>query len=150
MTEEAADTYLSFKITTNANTTIETPFYFDLPTQWSELSAATTDNIRIHLACADILTDADVWVEVLYSDGTTKVQYNRAVSVAQDPMRTGTTLTTDSTSTWSSGSVTNKYQIDVDTSGDVGSDCAPIVRVYINSDPASSTIYFDSEYELVA
>ena len=147
---EAANTYLSFKVTTNAKTTIETPFYFDIPTTVSELSVATTDNVRVHLACADTLTDADVWVEVLYSDGTTKVKQNRAVSVAQNHMRTGTTLTTDSTSTWSTGSVTNKYQIDVDTSGTVGSDCAPIVRVHINSDPTSSTIYFDSEYELVA
>ncbi|MBT8449332.1 MAG: hypothetical protein KJO69_06560, partial [Gammaproteobacteria bacterium] len=57
MTQEAANTYMSYKVTTNTNTDISSPLYFDYYVQWSELSNASTDTVRIHLACANALTD---------------------------------------------------------------------------------------------
>jgi len=60
-------------------------------------------------------------------------------------VKTESTLTTDSTSSWT-GALSNLYQIDVDTSGDAGSDCQPIVKVYVTK--ASTTIQLASEYGL--
>ena len=67
-----------------------------------------------------------------------------------DLMAAGTTLITDSGSDWRDGGSAlaghNEYYIDVDTSGDVGGDTVPIVKVYITK--PSVTIQLASIYEL--
>ena len=81
---------------------------------------------------------------MLYPDGTNKQTYNSATSAkvisgtnTVDPLATsGTTLSTDSVSTWTSG-LTYKYYVDVDTSGDAGADCMPMIFVFVATDKNS-------------
>ncbi len=97
------------------------------------------------------LTDKDIYIETSYPDGTNKQTPNflstapATVGGTLDLMATGTTLTTDGSSSWT-GALSNLYQIDVDTSGDAGSDCQPIVKIYVTI--PSVTIHIASEYGL--
>ena len=70
-----------------------------------------------------------------------------ASSFVVDPLSTGTTLTTN-TEAWTGRTTENRYQIDIDTSGDAGADCVPRIRLYIAK--ASSTIYLDTTVDVVA
>lgn len=135
----------SFKVVTRANATVSRPLSFELPTQFIELSQAASDTLEIYLTSDTALTDSDIWVELIYPDGTNKNVFNWLSTVNADPLSAGTTLTTDSTSTWTAGK-TNKYVISVDTTGDAGADGVPVVR--INVGIASTTVYFDSEVGL--
>lgn len=138
---------VSYKAVTDSDAARGTPFQFDLPSVWAALSSASTDTIRIHLLSATALTDEDVWAELVYPDGTNKHLGNLADSRTYDPFSSGTTLTTN-TETWTGRTTENRYQIDLDTSGDAGADCVPIVRVYVSK--ASATIYFCPTVEVVA
>ncbi len=144
---------ISYKIVTNTDASLGSPLWLDFPiNRYSRLSDTATDTLRFYLTSNDTLTDKDIYVEVSYPDGTNKQTPNKATSApvtvggSLDLLATGTTLTTDSTSTWTGG-LTNKYQIDVSTAGDVGADCQPIVKVYITK--PSTTIQLASEYGLV-
>ena len=144
---------ISYKIVTNADAALGAPLWFDFPVlRYSKLSAAATDTLRFYLTSNTALTDKDIYVEVSYPDGTNKQTPNFISSAPQtvggslDLMAAGATLTTDATSTWTGG-LTNKYQIDVSTAGDVGADCQPIVKIYVTK--PSITIQLASEYGLV-
>lgn len=129
---------------TTSGATFINPFWFELPTRYAELS--TTDTIRIYLASTSSLTDRDVWVVMLYPDGTNSHLYNRISTMDSDVLGSGTALTTDSGSTWKNGASDltgyNEYYIDVDTSGDAGADSVPMIRIYVGL--ASAVIYFDT------
>lgn len=155
-------TRVSAKLITNASTNLPTghkPFRFELPVQNGDLSVAgATQKIRIYLTSDTALTDADVFAIAGYNDGTNNTLYNFASSgnvlsgaiFARDPFATGTTLTTDSGSTWSSGKI-NDYYIDIDTSGDVGmadSALAPFIQIFCTK--SNVTIFFDTEVDYVA
>ena len=144
---------ISYKIVTNSDASLGSPLWLDFPNnRWAALSAGASDTLRIYLTSNDVLTDKDIYIEVSYPDGTNKQTPNfissapTTVGGTLDLMATGTTLTTDGTSTYTGG-LTNKYQIDVDTSGDVGADTVPIVKVYITK--PSTTIQISSIFELV-
>ncbi len=156
---EDSGTIVSYKIVTNSDASLTTPLWLDFPNpRWAELSSGATDTLRFHIASTVALTDKDIYVEVVYPDGTNKQTPNFATSAPTtvggtiDLMATGTTLTTDSGSDWRDGGSAltghNEYQIDVDTSGDVGADTVPIVRVYITK--ANVTIQLGSTMEQVA
>lgn len=135
---------VSYEIISNADCGIATPLVFDFPVlRYAELSAGATDTLRFYLTSATALTDSDVYVEVTYPDGTNKQTFNLATSQNSDYFATGTTLTTDSSSTWTGG-LTNKYQIDVSTAGDAGADCQPIVKVFVHV--PSVTVHIASEF----
>ena len=143
---------ISYKIITNSDASLGSPLWLDFPVlRYSELSAGATDTLRFYLTSDTALTDKDIYIEVSYPDGTNKQTPNfissapTTVGGTLDLMATGTTLTTDSTSTWTGG-LTNKYQIDLNTSVDVGADCLPIVKVYITK--PSITIQIASEFGL--
>jgi hypothetical protein len=146
---------VSVKITANTDNSRFAPLAFDFPTIDAALSSASTDTLRIYILSADTLTDADIWAEALYPDGTTKNIGNIATSqsnvltgsFAPDPLATGTALTTN-TEAWTGRTTENRYQIDIDTSGDVGADCVPTIRLYFAK--ASSTIYLDTTVDVVA
>lgn len=142
-------TKVSYKCVAGAEANKSHPFVFELPAGFFELSTAGEDTLRIFLASTATLTDQDVRVEVIYPDGTNKYQQNRAESASFDPFASGTTLTTDSGSTWKNGasdlSGYNEYYIDVDTSGDAGADCVPLIRVFVST---TDTIYFCSTVEV--
>ncbi len=154
---EDSGTTISYKIVTNSDASLGSPLWFDFPnTIWAALSAGATDTLRIHVASTATLTDKDIYVEVSYPDGTNKQTPNRVCSAPAtvggtlDLMATGTTLTTDSGSDWRDGGSAlaghNEYYIDVSTSGDVGADTVPIVKVYVTK--PSTTIQLGSIYEL--
>jgi hypothetical protein len=143
---------ISYKIVTNSDASLGSPLWLDFPVlRYSELSAGATDTLRFYLTSNTALTNKDIYIEISYPDGTNKQTPNFlsspsvTVGGTLDLMATGTTLTTDSTSTWTGG-LTNKYQIDLNTSVDVGADCLPIVKVYITK--PSVTIQIASEFGL--
>lgn len=152
-------TNISYKIVTGADATLFSPLWFDYPTpQYSELATASTDTLRFYVASTATLTDKDIYAEVIYPDGTNKHISNFATSAptananAIDVMASASALTTDSGSDWRDGagalSGYNEYYFDVDTSGDVGADCMPQVRIYATI--ANTTIYLASEFDVVA
>lgn len=153
---EDSGTIISYKIITDSNANVGAPLWFDLPWHaWAALSAGATDTLRFFLASTVALTNKDIWIELIYPDGTNKQtpnfisSANNTVGGVIDLMATGTTLTTDAASDWRDGASAlaghNEYQIDVTASGDVGADTVPIVRVYIGK--PSTTIQFASVYE---
>jgi hypothetical protein len=113
---------------------------FDFPTRYAELSNTASDTLRIYITSSVVLTDAEVWADVMYPDSADSRTPNNAQSVAAafNPLRTGTTLSTN-TESWTGG-LTYKYHIDIDTSGNAGADCWPTIRVYVAK--PSATIYF--------
>lgn len=143
---------ISYKIVTNSDASLGSPLWLDFPVlRYSKLSSGATDTLRFYLTSNTALTDKDIYIEVSYPDGTNKQTPNSLSSApvtaggTLDLMATGTTLTTDTTSTWTGG-LANKYQIDLNTSVDVGADCLPIVKVYITK--PSITIQIASEFGL--
>lgn len=150
-------TTISYKIVTDANANAAVPLWFDVPINRSaELSSASTDTLRFYVASTVALTNKDIWIEVLYPDGTNKQTPNLASSANTTPdgsidlMSAGTALTTDAASDWRDGvgalAGHNEYSIDVSTAADAGADTVPIVRVYIGK--PSTTIQLSSIYEL--
>ncbi len=143
---------ISYKIVTNSDASLGSPLWFDFPVlRYTRLSAGATDTLRFYITSNTALTDKDIYIEISYPDGTNKQTPNflssapTTVGGTLDLMATGTTLTTDASSSWT-GALSNLYQIDVDTSGDVGADCQPIVKVYVTL--PSVTIQIASEYGL--
>ncbi len=149
-TDSATD--VSYKIVTNAQCSPGSPLWFDFPTvRWSALSAGATDTLRLFFASATSgLTKNDLYVELIYPDGTNKHTPN-VILTSEFILDTGTTHTTDSGSDWRDGgsplTSQTEYQLDVSTAGDVGTDSYPIVRVYVSK--ASTTINLASEFDLV-
>ncbi len=137
-------TSLVIDTATAATATVTDVLVFDLPSRWAELSSATTDAITFYLSSNTSLTDADVWIECVYPDGTNKHTPNFVGTRATDILGAGTALTTDGSSTWTSGG-SNKYKIKVDTVGDAGADGVPIMRIYV---AVQATIYLDWYPEL--
>jgi hypothetical protein len=143
---------ISYEIVTNADVSLGSPLWFDFPIlRYSKLSDTAEDTLRFYITSATALTDKDIYVDISYPDGTNKqtpiflTSAPATVGGTLDLMATGTTLTTDGTSTWTGG-LANKYQMDVDTSSDVGSDCQPVVKIYVTI--PSVTIHIASEYGL--
>lgn len=129
------------------------PFVFEIPAYYIELSNTATDTLEFFLTCDSVLTDGDVWVEVSYPKAANKQESNFVSSCVQiagsytvDPLAAGTALTTDATSTWTAG-LTNKYSIKVDTSGAIGADCVPRVRFFCAT---VEELYIDCIFDAVA
>jgi len=145
---------VSFKCTSSANVSRLNPLVFDAPSRFAELSSASTDTIRIYFTVVNTttLTDQDIWAELIYPDGTNKHLFNYLSNENADPLATGTTHTTDSGSTWKNGGSDltgyNEYYMDLDTSGDVGHDCVPLIRINIGI--PSEIIYIDTTVDVVA
>ena len=145
-------TSIAVDTATSGNATVSRPFTFDLPSRYAALSSTATDLITIYLSGQAGLTDKDVWAVAIYPDGTNAHVPNHEVSSsltdyadAFDPFRTGTALTTDTGSTWTSGGAAN-YRIEIDTSGDPGTDSVPIIRIFVAD--LSATLYIDSQVDL--
>ncbi len=148
-------TKVSKKVVTLANISSAQGFAFDLPARFAELSAASTDTIRIYFAVAntETLTDVNVWAELIYPDGTNSHVYNYLSNQNSDILAAGTTHTDDSGgSTWKDGGADltghNEYYMDLDTSGDAGADGVPTIRIHVGE--PSITVYFDTTVDVVA
>ena len=146
---------VSIRVDTNANSTIFSPLAFDFPTTAAELSSAASDKLRIYLLSADALTDADIWAEAIYPDGTSKnvgtvassSSNTIAGSFVVNPLSAGTALA-PSTEAWTGHTTENRYQIDIDTSASPGADCVPLIRLYVAK--PSTTIYLDTDVDVVS
>jgi hypothetical protein len=115
----------SLKCATNADATKATPFWFDFPTRYAELSSATSDQITVYLYTDTQLYDSDVWIEAVYPDDTNKHLYNFQSTRHTDIMDTNGTELTTNTEAWTGTAMTYKYQVDrnshdVQVSGDDG------------------------------
>lgn len=149
-------TKVSMKVTTTSDASDMTPLVFDLPARYAELATASTDTIRIYfaVATATTLTNINCWAELLYPDGTNKQTYNQVNNRNTDIIATSPTTHTDDSggSTWLNGASAltghNEYYMDLDTSGDVGADSVPIIRIYLAV--PSVTVYFDTTVDTVA
>jgi len=147
-------TKVSASCLTDDNASLGAPFLFELPARYAELSTAT-DTLRVYLTSETALDDTDVWVEVLYADGTNKHEQNYITTRNPERMIVasgGTPLTTDSGSTWKDGAsdiagTFNEYYIDIDTSGNAGADCVPTIK--INVAIPNTQIYFDVAVDVV-
>lgn len=138
---------VSIKVDTDAGRSRYAPFHFELPATWAALSAAATDTIRLHMLSSATLTDQDIWAQLIYPDGVNIFQANIIKTQPADILSAGTTLTTN-TEAWTGRTTENRYQIDLDTSGDPGADSAPIIKIFVGK--PSATIYIDTSVEVVA
>jgi len=147
---------VSYKITTGSAVSVNEPTELELPASvWAALSSASTDTVRMHLLSSATLDDVDISIVAIYPDGTTKQLGNMegssgsAVSgcIFPDPLNAGTTLTTN-TEAWTGRTSENRYQMDIDTSGDAGADSVPILQVWCTK--PSTTIYICPTLEVVA
>ncbi len=146
---------ISLKIDTDSECSRLSPFIFDIPRAFVALSAAASDTLQFFITSnGTALTDADIWAEVHYPDGTTKNLWVGASGALQltgsytiDPLGTGTTLPTDAS--WDS-SLTNEQTFKVDTSGVQGADSVPIVRIYVAVSTGANSIFLDPVFDAVA
>lgn len=144
----------SYEVSTTALCSHVHPFTFDLPIEYVDLAAAASDIVRVALTTSLTLTDTEIAAFLVYPDGTTNVQPNWVTSgksvgtgnYGVDPLDAGATLTTSSTA-WT-GALANKYQIDCDTTGDVGAASPVAVRIEIYRASITNTqLFIALEYE---
>jgi len=152
-TSFSSGTKVSINATTKSTTSIGSSFTLDFPSIFANLSNASTDTIRIYFASTTALTDNDVWAELVYPDGTNKHLYNYLSNQSANVLSAGTIHTDDSaSSTWKNGGVDltgyNEYRMDLVTSGNVGADSVPIIRIHVAK--TSTTVYFDTTVDVVA
>lgn len=129
---------ISLKCVTNSNASRGMPFWFDYPARLVDFSSGASDVLKLYMLTTTTLTDADVWAALYYPDGTSTYATN-VVNTQVDPLSSGSTLTTNSES-WSGYTSQNRYEIELDTSGDAGDIAVANIRVYVAK--ASTTIYF--------
>lgn len=143
----SAGNKVSFKCTTTALCQEGNPLYFDLPTRFSDLTSASTDQITVYIATTATLTTANTWIEVSYPDATNKQTWKTTSSRAADIL-SATALTTDSGSDWENAGTDltseNEYKITVATSS--GAACVPHVKVFCIV--PSITFYVDTTVDL--
>lgn len=141
----ASNSKISIKIDTTSACSPGMSFRFDKLTSYIDL--ATTDTVRIYFISSDAtLTSRDVWATLLYPDGTTYGTLNLASTAVAGPLASGSSLSTN-TEAWTGRTTETRYHIDLDTSGDAGTKCAPVVQFFIGK--ASTTIYLDPTIEAV-
>lgn len=149
----ATGIYQTMQVTTSTFCSKYRPCQFVLASKYED-DYSGNGSARVYCASTTALTDATTWIVAYYGDGTTSGQTNRAVSAAlsnsaRDPLASGTTLTTDSGSTWMNGSSAltgyNEYYIDVALTN--GSDS--LVEVHFLVGSASTTVYVDTEIDFV-
>ena len=135
----------SIEVITTANCSHITPFIFELPAQYVDLSDTASDLITIDLvtdSTAVSLTDTDIAAFLVYPDGTTAVQANWVTSgktvgtgnYGIDPLAAGTTLSASSLGAgdWTGEPASaNFYKMELDTSGDAGQATAVTIRIEV-------------------
>jgi hypothetical protein len=150
----AGSTQSSYEVITSTLCNPLHALVFELPIEYVDLS--TSDILRVHLTTTLTLTDTDIAAYLVYPDSTTNVHPNWVTSGATigtgnygvDPLGAGTTLPV-STVSWT-GALSNKYYLELDTTGDPGL-AAPIsirIEVY-RASIAATTLFIASEYEAI-
>ena len=132
----------SMEVITTALCSNVTPFIFELPAQYVDLSQAASNVLTLELTTDLTLTDTDIAAFLVYPDGTTAVQANWVTSgktvgtgnYGIDPLAAGTTLTTGSLGAgdWTGEPTSpNFYKMVLDTSGDAGQATAVSIRIEV-------------------
>ena len=135
----------SIEVTTTANCSHKSPFVFELPAQYIDLSSASSDVLTLDLvtdSTALSLTNTDIAAFLVYPDGTTAVQANWVTSgktvgtgnYGIDPLAAGTALSASSLGAgdWTGEPASaNFYKMELDTSGDAGQATACSVRIEV-------------------
>lgn len=147
----------SFKVVTSSLASTNKPAAFDFTSQYYTLSDTATDTLRVYVLSSTALTDEDLYFDVVYPDGTTISQPNILTSTSLtlgaslpwfNPIASLTATPvalTANTDTWAGRTTENRYQIDIDTSADAGSDCAPIITMRFGV--PSATIYISTDID---
>lgn len=147
----------SVEVTTTSVCSHVEPFVFDFPLaqQYIDLADSASNVLRLPITTTLTLTDTEIAAYLVYPDGTTSVQPNWVTSgktvgagnYGVDPLAAGTTLTTSST-TWTAAK-TNKYHLELDTSGDAGQLQAVGVRIEVyRASIAANTLMLATEFEV--
>lgn len=139
---------VSLKAVTNSNCGHGRPLWFEFPwLRWVAASQPSSDTMRFYIACSEPLDNADVWVDVIYSDGTNK--HTPASVSSRGFILGGAALSADGVSDWRNGAGElvgfNEYCVDVPIIS--GADGYPSAIVNISKPDA--TIYIASEYGVV-
>jgi hypothetical protein len=148
----------SIEITTVAECNSREPFIVELPIaqQYIDLASTSSDILRLPITTTLTLTDTEIVAYLMYPDGTTSIQPNWVTSGATvgtgnygtDPLGAGSTLPT-STTTWT-GAKTNKYHLELDTTGDPGQFQAVGVRLEVyRPSIAVNTLMIATEFEVL-
>ena len=138
----------SMEVTTTAICSKASPFAFELPAQYVDLSQEASDVLTLELTTDLTLTDTDIAAFLVYPDGTTAVQPNWVTSgktvgtgnYGIDPLAAGTTLTTGALGAgdWTGEPTSpNFYKMVLDTSGDAGQATAVSIRIEVYKGGAS-------------
>lgn len=142
----SSGTKVSLQVTTLTTTSLARFLYFKMPSRYVDLSNVSSNVVRIYFASTAALTNAQVWAEIIYPDGTNRHVRNRVTNRVTDILSAGTAHTVDATSDWRNGASAltgfNEYFMDLDTSSNPGADTVPDVFVYVAV--PSVTIYFDT------
>lgn len=142
---------ISFKVDTRTSAYREKGHVLRLPAKRENLDINPT--IRIRFATTDTIFFEDVTATVIYEDAVNQEVLNIASTVPVSGLEGDTELSADISSTWkdSGGAADltgyNEYYLDVDTSGDPGVECIPIVE--LNFGLASTAFYVDPFIEAV-
>lgn len=147
----------SVEVTTTSICSHGLPFVFDFPLaqQYIDLADAASNVLRLPITTTLTLTDTEIAAFLMYPDGTTSVQPNWITSgktvgtgnYGVDPMDAGATLPT-STTTWTAAK-TNKYHLELDTSGDAGQVQAVGVRIEVyRASIVANTLMLATEFEV--
>jgi len=135
----------SIEVTTTANCSHSTPFIFELPAQFVDLSSTSSDVLTLDLvtdSTAVSLTDTDIAAFLVYPDGTTPVQANWVTSgktvgtgnYGIDPLAAGTALSASSLGAgdWTGEPASaNFYKMELDTSGAAGGPTVASIRIEV-------------------
>jgi hypothetical protein len=132
----------SIEVYTESDCSHVSPFIFELPSQYVDLSQAASDVITLDLVTDLTLTDTDIAAFLMYPDGTTAVQGNwvttgKTVGTGNfgiDPLGAGATLSTSALGAgdWTAEPASpNFYKLQLDTTGDAGQACVVSIRIEV-------------------
>jgi hypothetical protein len=139
----------SISVTTTAKCLPGRPFVFELPSQYVDLASTSTDFITLDLITDTALTEKDICAYLVYPDGASAVTPNWVNSQGgvggYDPL-SSTALSTSSLGAgeWTGeGALTSPiyYKLELDTSGNAGSESAIGIRIEVYKASITDPIY---------
>lgn len=128
----------SFELETNADAkTGNSAVSTNEIARWVDSGSQT---ITVHVASANFVFNNEFWIEVESpSEAASPTSQSKFRTTKPDPLVTGTTLTSDSASTWTGSGVGTKQKIEVAISPTI----AGPVKVRCYSSKPSTTVYVD-------
>ena len=122
----------SIAVDTNTNCSVSMPFYFNLPSQYIDLTSASSDTLTFYLTSNDTIDDRDIGIYVDYFDATNVYPCKTEVSNSTKLripyiFTTGSSMTDDSgAGRWTNGKT---YQYSLPVTITDGDESVPTIRV---------------------